>query len=127
MKEIKFVEDIKTYDPKDAFIARLPTNINGKEDLLKELSAKLNFPDYFGFNWDALYDCLRDLNWINQKEIVLVHDELPLLDNETLKNYINLLYMTVQDWQISEEHQFEVVFSERYINQIEQIRKSTSW
>ena len=126
MKGFKYINNPSVYDQHSAFVAHI-SSVKDKEQLFSELSLKLNFPYYFGFNWDALYDCLRDLNWINQKEIVLVHDELPLLDNETLKNYINLLYMTVQDWQISEEHQFEVVFSERYINQIEQIRKSTSW
>ncbi len=26
----------------------------------------------FGFNWGALSDCLRDFDWIEKKEIVLV-------------------------------------------------------
>jgi RNAse (barnase) inhibitor barstar len=33
----------------------------GKQALLEALSARLSFPPYFGFNWDALYDCLTDL------------------------------------------------------------------
>jgi hypothetical protein len=32
-----------------------------EEDLLRALAAAMAFPDYFGMNWDAALDCLRDL------------------------------------------------------------------
>ncbi|MFE2021460.1 barstar family protein [Streptomyces sp. NPDC059499] len=31
----------------------------------------LRLPDYFGWNWDALSDCLRDLNWLRAEHHVL--------------------------------------------------------
>jgi RNAse (barnase) inhibitor barstar len=34
-----------------------------KEQLLKNIAAALDFPDWFGANWDALEDCLGDLSW----------------------------------------------------------------
>lgn len=37
------------------------TAIRGKDDLMNALAAALKFPDYFGRNWDAVLDCLRDL------------------------------------------------------------------
>jgi len=36
------------------------TNVPG---LIKALKRDLNFPDWFGNNLDALYDCLTDLSW----------------------------------------------------------------
>lgn len=34
-----------------------------KDDLLSALGFVLNFPDYYGVNWDALEECLFDLSW----------------------------------------------------------------
>ena len=34
-----------------------------KAGLLERVAAALAFPDWFGGNWDALYDCLADLAW----------------------------------------------------------------
>ena len=36
------------------------SQVTAKESFLGTLSAALQFPDYFGYNWDAFYDCLSD-------------------------------------------------------------------
>jgi len=36
-----------------------------------ELKNKLKFPDYYGCNFDALYDCLTD---ISNNEIIIIHN-----------------------------------------------------
>ena len=41
----------------------------------QEIAHVLSFPDYFGRNWDAVYDCLTDLNWLPAAGYVLVLDE----------------------------------------------------
>jgi RNAse (barnase) inhibitor barstar len=40
----------------------------------REIARGLHFPDYFGHNWDAVYDCLTDLNWLPAAGYVLVLD-----------------------------------------------------
>lgn len=35
-----------------------------KAELLTRIAHALHFPDWFGHNWDALADCLRDLSWL---------------------------------------------------------------
>ena len=34
-----------------------------KETFLERTASALGFPDWFGRNWDAFYDCLADLGW----------------------------------------------------------------
>jgi RNAse (barnase) inhibitor barstar len=46
--------------------------ISDKAGLLRALGAALDFPDWFGHNWDALEDCLGDLSWIQSNCIVVV-------------------------------------------------------
>ena len=39
--------------------------------LLAELARIFRFPDYFGGNWDAADECLRDLSWLPARGYVL--------------------------------------------------------
>jgi hypothetical protein len=36
---------------------------NDKAELLSHIAAALDFPTWFGGNWDALEDCITDLSW----------------------------------------------------------------
>jgi Barstar (barnase inhibitor) len=40
--------------------------------LFDELSAVLQFPDYFGENWSAVSDCVEDLSWLRAPSYVVV-------------------------------------------------------
>ena len=37
------------------------TAIRNDSTLFEEMARAFGFPDYFGCNWDALWDCLRDI------------------------------------------------------------------
>ncbi|EME52102.1 barstar family protein [Amycolatopsis decaplanina] len=43
-----------------------------KDSTLDAIAEALSFPDYFGKNLDALYDCLTDLSWLPPGEHVLI-------------------------------------------------------
>jgi len=47
-------------------------NIKDKDSFLREFSTQLGFPEYFGFNWDAFYDCITDMSWINLEYGLLI-------------------------------------------------------
>lgn len=42
-----------------------------KLETLHEFAAALQFPDYFGENWDAFHDCINDLRWMPSQSLVL--------------------------------------------------------
>jgi RNAse (barnase) inhibitor barstar len=43
-----------------------------KLSAMDAIAAALSFPDYFGRNLDALYDCLTDLSWLPPGEHALI-------------------------------------------------------
>jgi len=57
------------------------TKMRTLQGLFDEISAALQFPAYFGENWDALNDCLNDLDWLPVGPCTLViFDTQHLLD-----------------------------------------------
>ncbi len=90
----------------------MPKGIQDKSSLLKRLSDGLRFPYYFGENWDALFDCLRDLSWIREPVVVIIHEELPWLDREMLRIYLEILADSVRHWRRYDKHKLEVFFPE---------------
>ena len=64
-----------------------------KERLLKDIGAALDFPDWFGANWDALEDCLSDLpgkGYVLLFEDAKAGDELGIL--------IDVLRSSAESW-----------------------------
>lgn len=41
-------------------------------NLFDEFAQALDFPDYFGHNWDALEECLADFEWLPAKGYILL-------------------------------------------------------
>lgn len=55
--------------------ACLRVSLNGcqdKTELLQRFATAFAFPDWFGHNWDALADCLGDLEWMPTHGYVLL-------------------------------------------------------
>jgi hypothetical protein len=74
-----------------------------KSALLDECAAALQFPLYFGENWDALSDCLGDLDCLHAEGFVLViADAAHLLSQETaedLKQFFHILEQSAANWR----------------------------
>ncbi|GHE19955.1 hypothetical protein GCM10017767_04760 [Halomonas urumqiensis] len=57
---------------------RLPAASCGSRDaLLDALASGLAFPDHFGHNWDAAWDCMTELTWNDDKPRIIL---CPLVD-----------------------------------------------
>jgi RNAse (barnase) inhibitor barstar len=79
--------------PRDAaLVGEVPAGIQTKSALLQVLAERLRFPDYFGANWDALWDCLNDFSWLPAGPIFLQHADVPLVGDEaSAKTYLTIL------------------------------------
>ncbi|MFT7837457.1 barstar family protein [Saccharothrix sp. BKS2] len=51
---------------------RVRAGARTRAEVLAAVADALDFPDWFGHNLDALYDCLTDLSWLPPGEHVLV-------------------------------------------------------
>lgn len=111
-QKIPFVFKSVSYDTKKVFYACLDSEIYKTEHLLQALYYLLWFPGYFGFNWDALNDCLTDFSWIPKKLIVIEHSGLPKIPEADLSIYLQILRDAVLSWKVGENHRLEVIFSE---------------
>lgn len=71
--------------------------MQSKTQLMQELSIVLDFPDYFGGNWDALADCLSDLGWLGQdsSHCVLLFDHW---EQCASPNLVEILQEAMDDW-----------------------------
>jgi hypothetical protein len=49
------------------------SRIRDKETFLEEFARELKFPDYFGKNWDAFEECMKDLAWLHAGGVVLIY------------------------------------------------------
>ncbi|GAB4191411.1 MAG: hypothetical protein OHK0022_05120 [Roseiflexaceae bacterium] len=50
--------------------------IDDKASFLRACAEAMQFPDYFGRNWDALEECLTDLSWVQAEGYVLLYDQV---------------------------------------------------
>lgn len=77
-------------------------NINNKADFLVKIADVMNFPDYFGKNWDALQDCITDLDWSADFQYLIVYDHWQNFANNHPKDWqiLNDIFLeAIAHWQ----------------------------
>lgn len=84
------------------YVARL----NGREmpdevSAFHQFSEVLKFPGYFGWNWNAFYDCVRDLSWLSADSRILVIESAESAlseDDDARKIFFGCLWRAGQRW-----------------------------
>lgn len=91
------------------FVARTSLRgCTGKDDLLRRLRESLRLPADFGDNWDALYDSVSDLQWLDgqghQGYLLLFDhaDELRAANEEDFDALLDILDEAAEEWQEDE-------------------------
>jgi RNAse (barnase) inhibitor barstar len=87
----------------------VPPRLESKTALLEFLKEALRLPDYFGYNWDALNDCLADIAEGAEK-FVLVHHDLPL-ESEPEEQRI---YLDIAGHAAAATDRLDLVFPEAF-------------
>ncbi|MCV2884718.1 barstar family protein [Aestuariibacter sp. AA17] len=113
-----FVEEFPKFDKNYVHIGNVELDISNSFRLLECLFHTLEFPDYFGFNWNALDDCLTDFSWLSKKNIILIHDGVPHLPSNELDIYLKILHDAIINWEADSEVSFEVYFYLKHKNKI---------
>lgn len=108
MDPFVYADDVECVGIKHAHVALVPSGLEGRDALFRCLVRQLALPDYFGANWDAFEECLRDLSWIDSNRVVLFHQELPALDDDQLSTYLEILRDAVIDWRRDVDDEFVV-------------------
>ncbi|WP_394826363.1 barstar family protein [Pendulispora albinea] len=74
-----------------------------RQGVFDQFGALLQFPTYFGENWDAFLDCMRDLDWLRASGFVLVvfdaADVLADADAGELDTLLQILTEAAEAWE----------------------------
>lgn len=98
-----------TNDQSSNSVVRFLRGIKMKKvsSLFDEFAAALQFPYYFGENWNAFLDCITDLDWLSgDKYIFVVLDSEQMLIEESIEQFdalITILQEAGEDWSIDVE------------------------
>lgn len=65
--------------------------VRDKGALLDRLATSLEFPAWFGHNWDALADCLADLSWLQANGYLILLEHCDGFRAARAEDFITLL------------------------------------
>ncbi|MFI7553275.1 barstar family protein [Micromonospora sediminimaris] len=77
------------------------TGMADADHVFYDFSNALLFPSYFGWNWDALSDCLRDLHWLPADGYLVIVDNAPQLLPDSARDrhvFFRILAEAVRHW-----------------------------
>lgn len=111
------IEDVVNYDRIRRDYQRQQFNvvcidsklIKSKEDLLTEFATQLKFPSYFGNNWDALFECLRDLEWLESQKTAVLIQNYHILESKKLDDPLFAILRDTNDYWKERRVPFDVV------------------
>src|ERR1043165_2422103 len=78
-----------------ACVCRIPSGISNRSMLFNTYFEQGMLPEYFGSNWDAFDESLCDFTWLKQYCVIIIHDDIPSLDPDNLRVYLEILSSSV--------------------------------
>ncbi len=75
---------------------------SSKEQFLQEAGRAMQFPDYYGMNWDAFDECVRDLSWLPAHGYIIFFDHFDHLagrDPAAWDTARYILHLAIEEWR----------------------------
>ena len=104
----KFIDTLQAKG--DTCIVIVPKNITTKLELLNSIGSQLRFPANFGRNWDAFDESIDDLEWVEEKNILIIHEEFPKIPAKDFNIYFEILRDASDFWRKDGRKTFAVLF-----------------
>lgn len=76
--------------------------INSKETFLNQAVEAMQFPSYFGYNWDAFDECITDLTWCPAQRYVILYDHADIFAQADTIQYqiaLDILNSAKEYWE----------------------------
>ena len=76
--------------------------IEKKEQFLNHAAVAMRFPSHFGNNWDAFYDCLTDMDWVETEGYLIYFDHTDAFASHhesQLETVVELFQDAVDYWK----------------------------
>ncbi|MFH1115089.1 MAG: barstar family protein [Pseudomonadota bacterium] len=89
-------------------------HVRTKDRFLTAFAEALQFPDYFGFNWDAFEDCLSDMSWHGSDGFSIIYDGFDVFlehDPDEADTALDILMDSAEYWR-NEDRTFLVLLLE---------------
>ena len=89
------IDEIPDYS--NSRVVLIDDSLQSERAVIDRIEIALDAP-YDKDNWDGFRDAIRDLSWLDQRSIVLVHKSLPALNGWDMKIYLEILYDASSEW-----------------------------
>ena len=80
-------------------VSRIPlAGAADRQALMQRIAGALQFPSWFGANWDALEDCLADLSWLEARGHVLLFEGTAAVAEDERGILLDVLAAAAASW-----------------------------
>jgi hypothetical protein len=107
--------------PENSFVVDIHQEITDQNGLYDVYKKAITFPNYFGQNWNAFFDLLKDFHWVSETNIIIRHFITPSLGRDDLKTYLQILIDSIDFWKQFENHKIIVYFSVDFKSKIDEV------
>lgn len=77
-------------------------DVTTKAEFFQASAQTMNFPDYFGDNWDAFSDCIDDLSWLSADGYILLYTQPDNFANNDPSEWsiaLDIFQEVVESWR----------------------------